>query len=204
MDKKQTLRQLHQRLATRLEAVRAGDVNSAAAWLAVQIGASGYLLPLTQSGEIFPVSSLQSVAHTANWYAGVTSLRGTLWGVVNMAYFLDAVAFPMSSGTGNSNRPESAGISARNHTFSNTLDVTRQSAKLVTLHPVLDLNCALQVQHVHGLRSTDDFQDSCPPLPSLPRFFSHVYTDVLGVKWQELNLQHLSTHAAFLDIASAG
>ncbi|MEY4911359.1 MAG: hypothetical protein RL761_1022, partial [Pseudomonadota bacterium] len=88
MDKKKKLRELQTRLAEKLQAVRSGDVASVAAWLAVDSGGRKYLFPLSQSGEIFPWTAIQKVAHTQNWYMGVANMRGTLFGVVDFANFV--------------------------------------------------------------------------------------------------------------------
>jgi twitching motility protein PilI len=70
----------------------------------------------------------------------------------------------------------------------------------VTLNAVLDVNCALYVDRLEGLRSTDSFAESNEPAPGSPEFFGHTYIDVNGLPWQEINLQVLSQQDRFLNI----
>jgi twitching motility protein PilI len=176
MDKKQRLRDLQTRLAEKLQAVRSGNVTSAAAWLAVETGQSRYLFPLGQSGEIFPITSVQKVAHTQNWYLGVANMRGALFGVVDFVQYVN-------------------GQRVIHH-----MEMQRSEARFVTLNSKLDVNCALFVDRLDGLRSAESFSDSQAPKVGLPDYFGHTYTDVHGVQWQEINLQLLSQQASFLNI----
>ena len=176
MDKKQKLRELQTRLAEKLQAVRSGDVASAAAWLAVDSGGRKYLFPLSQSGEIFPWTSIQKVAHTQDWYLGVANMRGTLFGVADFANFVQGE----NSALGN--------------------DLARSESRFVTLSNSLDVNCALYVDRIEGLRSTESFSESQDPVAGSPEFYGHTYVDVNGLPWQEINLQVLSQQSNFLNI----
>jgi twitching motility protein PilI len=53
-----------------------------------------------------------------------------------------------------------------------------------------------------GLRGTDAFVSSEPPAEDSPAFFGTTYIDSSGARWQELNLQILSQHPAFLSISA--
>jgi twitching motility protein PilI len=176
MDKKQKLRDLQTRLAEKLQAVRSGDVTSAAAWLAVETGESKYLFPLSQSGEIFPLTAVQKVAHTKHWYFGVANMRGALFGVVDFSGFVK-------------------GERALLHHESQ-----RSESRFVTLNGTLEMNCALFVDRLDGLRSADSFSESQAPAAGSPEFYGHVYTDLDGLQWQEINLQVLAHQASFLNI----
>ena len=176
MDKKQKLRELQTRLAEKLQAVRSGDVASAAAWLAVDSGGKKYLFPLSQSGEIFPWTAIQKVAHTQNWYLGVANMRGTLFGVVDFSNFVQGEKSVIPN------------------------EVTRSDSRFVTLNSSLEVNCALYVDRLIGLRSTESFSESQDPADGSPEFYGHVYVDVNGLLWQEINLQVLSQQNSFLYI----
>jgi twitching motility protein PilI len=176
MEKKQKLRELQTRLAEKLRAVRSGDVTASAAWLAVQAGEEKYLFPLNQSGEIFPWTTTQLVAHTQGWYLGVTNLRGSLYGVVDFSDFI----------TGQQ-------LSAR-------MNQNRLSSRYVTFNSDLNINCALAVDSLDGLRSTESFKESREPAAGSPEFFGHVYIDESGSSWQEINLQALAQQNNFLNI----
>ena len=62
MSNKQALRDLQTRLADRLQSAQTQSVS--VAWLAVLVGGGRYLLPLSQSGEIFPLPSIARVPYT--------------------------------------------------------------------------------------------------------------------------------------------
>ncbi|MEG1454237.1 MAG: chemotaxis protein CheW, partial [Comamonas sp.] len=66
MANREALRQLHARLAARLQAARSEGV-AAASWLAVEAGGSRYLMPLAHAGEIFPWSGVLRVPYTRPW-----------------------------------------------------------------------------------------------------------------------------------------
>ena len=87
MANREALRDLQSRLAGRLQAARSEGVK-VAAWLAVQAGGRNYLMPLGQSGEIFPWAGVQPVPYTKPWFLGIANLRGTLAGVIDLASLL--------------------------------------------------------------------------------------------------------------------
>ena len=76
MANREALRELQTRLASRLQAARTEGVS--VAWLAVRVGGRNLLFPLGQSGEIFPLSSLQVVPYARDWFRGVLNIRGCL------------------------------------------------------------------------------------------------------------------------------
>lgn len=175
MAKREALRELQVRLASRLQAAKTEGL-SVSSWLAVESAGQFYLLPLGHAGEIFPWSVVQPVPYTQKWFMGVANLRGALAGVIDLAAFLGSV-------------------SAR----------TEQSiaeASLLTLNAALEVNAALLVDRLAGLRSTDAFVASEPPADDAPAFFGSIYLDSSGARWQELNLQALSQDSVFLSISA--
>ena len=86
MANREAIRELQARLASRLQAASVEGVS--VAWLAVRAGGHNYLLPLGQSGEVFPLSNLQLVAYSRPCFRGVLNIRGGLYGVVEMAGFV--------------------------------------------------------------------------------------------------------------------
>src|SRR6218665_4103405 len=87
MANREALRELQIRLASRLQAAR-DEATSVSSWLAAESAGSSYLLPLGQSGELFPWVSVQTVPYTQSWFLGVANLRGGLVGVVALAGML--------------------------------------------------------------------------------------------------------------------
>lgn len=176
MANREAIRDLHSRLASRLQAARSGEV--AASWLAVEIAGKKYLLPLSQAGEIFPWTPTQSVPHARHWFLGVTNLRGGLFCVVDMAaYLFDARRAPLS-------------------------DSARAETRLVTFNPALEINCGLLIDRLLGLRHLDAFVSSVSAEPGAPAFLGETYATSDGATWQELNLQTLSQQAQFLSISA--
>jgi twitching motility protein PilI len=170
MANKEALRALQHRLAERLQEAR--STLRGRAWLAVECGGRGFLFPLKDAGEIFPMTTLVPVSHAHPWFLGVANLRGHLHGVVDLAAFL--------------------GLEA-------TAD-HRDQARLVAFNAALDINAALLVDRLAGLRGEEQLSvDSQAPAGS-PSFVGERLRDAEGRVWQEISLAQLVRHAAFLKI----
>jgi twitching motility protein PilI len=176
MANREALRELQARLADRLQAARSEGVQ--ASWLAVEAAGARYLFPLAQSGEIFPFSSTQPVPYTQKWFLGVANLRGGLYGVVDLGGFV-------------AGRPPAQ----RN-------EAGRAESRLVALNALLEVNCALLIDRLAGLRNLDSFTSSAEPPAGSPEYFGSGYTDAGGAYWQEINLQALSQQPQFLSISA--
>lgn len=175
MANREALRDLQARLANRLQAAKAEGLSIS--WLAVRAGGVDYLLPLAQSGEIFPFPSVQEVPYSRPWFMGVSNLRGGLYGVVDLAKFVTGQA------------------PARSEQY-------WSEASVVTFSPVLDINCALLIDTLSGLRHAGAFTGSEAPPEGAPPYFGNRYVDADGARWQEINLQQLSQMGEFLSIGA--
>ena len=173
MANREAIRDLQARLAKRLQTARAEGMS--VAWLAVRAGGQNYL---GQSGEIFPVAGIQSVPYTCNWFPGVLNIRGGLFGVVDLAAFIAA-------DTGLVRAESVAGESS-----------------VVTLNTALDVNCALQVDVLLGLRGPEAFASSVAPAQGAPVYFGTRFVDAAGDAWQEINMRTLSQTHQFLSISA--
>ncbi|MFZ2648841.1 MAG: chemotaxis protein CheW [Burkholderiaceae bacterium] len=172
MANKEALRELQSRLSERLSAVRTQQTGKS--WLAVECGGRGLLFPLREAGEIFPMAGLQPVPHTQAWFLGVANLRGHLHGVVDLARFL--------------------GLDAT--------QANREQARLVGFNPQCNLNCAMLVDRLSGLRSEEQLTAEKDEATSRPPFVGTRYQDAAGRIWQELNLLELAGHEFFMRIAA--
>ena len=170
MANKQALRDLQSRLADRLQAAQTEARGKS--WLAVECGARGFLFPLRDAGEIFPLAPMAPVPHSHRWFLGVSNLRGHLHGVVDLAVFLGLK-------TGESNRDQ---------------------ARLVGFNQALDINCVLLVDRLSGLRSEQDLEAAADDGTLRPKFAGGRYRDASSRVWQELNLAALAADEAFLGI----
>ncbi len=175
MANREALRDLQARLASRLQAAKAEGLSIS--WLAVRAGGADYLLPLAQSGEIFPLPAVQPVPYSQSWFLGVVNLRGGLFGVVDLAAFIGGVA------------------PARTEQY-------WAEASVVTLNSALEINSALLVDALAGLRHVGAFSGSEPPPEGAPPYFGNRYVDADGSRWQEINLQQLSQMSEFLSISA--
>jgi twitching motility protein PilI len=176
MANREALRELQSRLANRLQQARTEGVQ--ASWLAVESGGRKFLFPLSQSGEIFPFASPLPVPYTQAWFLGVANLRGGLYGVVDLASFVGGQAPAIRS------------------------DATRAESRFVALNSALEVNCALLIDRLAGLRNMDAFSSSSERPEGSPEFFGSGYTDANGAYWQEINLQALSQQSQFLSISA--
>lgn len=175
MANREALRELQTRLASRLAAAKTEGLT--VSWLAVRAGDGNYLLPLTQAGEIFPLANLQTVPYVLPWFRGVMNLRGGLYGVVDLAAYIRDAAPAVRT------------------------EPTQGEASVVTLNAALEVNCALLVSALAGLRSAGSFAESHPPEQGAPVFFGNRYREPGGDVWQEINLQALSQMPRFLSIS---
>ena len=176
MAKREALRELQARLASRLQAARTEGIS--VNWLAVRAGGRNFLFPLGQSGEIFPVSHMQTVPYSQSWFPGVHNIRGGLFGVVDFAGFI----------------AQTAGLART--------EPVAAEPSVVTLNAALEVNCALQVDSLAGLRGADAFQSSQPPAPTAPEYFGTCYVTASAERWQEIDLRALSQNPAFLTISA--
>ena len=170
MANKEALRELQSRLAKRLQEARTQERGKS--WLAVECSSRGFLFPLKEAGEIFAMAPVVSVPHSHPWFLGVSNLRGHLHGVVDLAGFLGV----------------------------KLTEALREQARLVAFNASLDLNCALLVDRLAGLRSEGQLTAEKDDGASRPPFVGVRYRDEGGRVWQELNLAALAGDEAFLRI----
>lgn len=169
MSNKQALRDFQARLAQRLQAVR--EQTQTARWLAVDCAGLGLLLPLQHAAEIFAPVPVTVVPYTQPWMLGVANLRGGLHTIVDLAQFLGL----------REGRAEG------------------QGGRLVAFNPELNINCALLVDKLQGLRGEDQLAPT-QGAGTRPHFASDQRVDDKGRVWQVLDLDALARFQPFLDI----
>jgi twitching motility protein PilI len=177
MAEREALRDFQRRLADRLQA--APTLGVQAAWLAVEAAGGRYLIPLAQAGEIFPAAPTLTVPHTQPWFLGVVSLRGGLYGVVDLATWLATTPHGLPG-----------------------LRPVSPEAQLVTFNPSFEVQCALRVDRLIGLRGPDYFCGSTPPPEAASDGFGPVLHEASGVSWQALDLHAWSRQPRFLRIGA--
>lgn len=171
MANKEALRELQSRLAEKLKAARTQERGKS--WLAVECGGHGFLFPLQEAGEIFPFAPAMPVPYTSRWFMGVANLRGRLHGVVDLAGFL--------------------GIRSQ--------ELGRDQSWFVAFNNTLNINCAVMVDRLSGLRSLEQLKAQPDDGQPKPPFVGVHYRDENNRLWRELNLAALANESAFLKIA---
>jgi twitching motility protein PilI len=172
MSNKQALREFQQQLATKLQAAR--SQTQTARWLAIEVAGLGVLFPLRQASEIFAPVPLTAVPYTEPWMLGVANLRGGLHAVVDLAQFLGLREHPPGPGEG----------------------------RLVALASDLNVNCALWVDRLLGLRSEDQLKQPAARAGDRPHFALGEREDEQGRRWQAVDLELLSRFEPFLNIVA--
>lgn len=172
MPERQALRDLQLRLPGERAAAPAEPAS--AAWLAVECAGRGLLFPLAGAGEIFTVGTVVAVPHTQPWFVGVANLRGTLYGVVDLAAFLGLRAARSAA------------------------DAGREHARLLAL----GAHCALLVDRLAGLRGAASMAAEPDDGVARPAFAGPLWRDAAGRPWQEIDLAALAAHEDFLAIAA--
>ncbi len=178
MANKQSLRDLQTRLAERMQQVRTEQAG--VSWLAVECAGQGLLFALRQAGEIFKLGTVLPVPHTQPWLTGVVNLRGGVCTVVDLAAFL---------GLREGGQAPPA-----------------QQCRLVGFNTALEVNGALLVDRLEGLRHAADLQvdtqspDNAPAEGALPAFALARWRDEAGRLWQEIDLAELARMPQFLAV----
>src|SRR5690606_3795721 len=143
------------------------------------IAGHGFLLPQDQAGEIIPLSALHGVPHSQPWFQGVANLRGHLPGVVDLALHIGL------------DRPANRwGVEQG----------ARDGARLVALNVSMQVNAALQIDRLLGLRSPGDMKPGGASPPGAPHFVGQQLRDAQDRTWYELDLSALAADTAFLNI----
>lgn len=166
MSKRISLREFQENLVRRLSEARTGDRRGL---LGVQAGGENWLVDLTESGEILPPPPLSPVPLTRPWYSGLANVRGTLFGVVDLAAF-----------------------------HRGPVTVPAGQARLLLVGARHGLHCALLVSRATGLRSQEDFEPDNGPADDRPWVKARL-RDIQNRVWLHLDVPGLLAHPGFLD-----
>ena len=167
MAKKGSLRDFQAHLARRLAGA---SEQSAAGLLGIQSGADFWLLNLSDSGEIIPLTPLTTVPLTKNWFVGIANIRGNLYAVADFSAFQGKEATPQNT-----------------------------SSRLLLIGTRHGNNAALLVTRMLGLRNVDDLTPISAD-PDSPPWASDVYTDNEGRRWKKLDVRQLLVDEYFMEI----
>jgi len=167
MRKKGSLREFQAYLATRLAGA---SKQNAAGLLGFQAGADYWLLNLTDSGEIIPLTPLTGVPLTKPWFVGIANIRGYLYSVADFSAFQGKEATPQNP-----------------------------SSRLLLIGTRHGSNVALLVTRMLGLRNAENLTPVVSD-PNAARWSGEAYTDNEGRRWRMLNVRQLLADENFMDI----
>ncbi len=163
------LREFQQDLANRIAQTRESE--GAPVLLAVVAGADGWLLDLSDSGEILSVPTIAPVPLARDWFRGLTNIRGDLFSVVDFAAFLGLAPV-----------------------------VTGSAARLLLVGVRHGVNTALLVSRALGLRNPEDFVSDRRFKDDRP-WVTEGLRDSQGRLWKRLAVRNLLADPRFLDAA---
>ena len=179
-NKHERIRDFQDRITKRLAAAPQGGFT--ARWLAASIGGERYIFPLVQSGEIVPTATISDVPYTKDWFLGVINSRGRIYGVVDLAAYLEFVSPTQGLVQSRPNRPSDTDTS------------------FLGLNPSLGTNTVFSVEKIYGLKTAEDFFESEAAAMDKPDWIGQKFIDASRAAWQEINLQKLVQSQAFLNI----
>lgn len=141
------------------------------ALLGVQSGKENWLLNLADAGEIIPVSAMTAVPLTHPWFAGVANIRGNLYSVVDFSAFRSGEPTPINA-----------------------------NSRLVLIGTRFNVNCALLVSRMLGLKPGDAFKPVGSPDGQLPAWMAGDVEDSEGHRWRRLDVPGLIATPEFMQV----
>lgn len=167
MEAKESLREFQTRLAEKLKAAEeAKRVSSKLGFLA---GGQHWLVDLDQINEVVTVPELTEVPWAKPWFVGVASVRGALYGCVDLAAYL-GLAEPLPPG----------------------------ESRILLAHPRFGVNAALRVDRALGLRGIAELTPEPVEVGAAPWQISR-WHDRDGQFWTEINMELLVVTPAYLE-----
>lgn len=182
---KPNLREFQARLSERLKQAASGSMQ--AAHLGVQVGGQRLLVELSEAGEIVGLpAAIAPVPLTHDWFKGLVNLRGSLFGVADLARFAGGEFTP-----------------------------TTKETRLVALSARLNLNSAILVDRMLGLQNPDSMTEeagdaahasaddatSADAAAARAPWLGRRWRDADGQCWTELSLARLASDERFLAVA---
>jgi len=167
------LREFQTQLIERMRVARHGG-GQAASQLGVTVGNQRWLLDLHHAGEVAQVGTIQPVPLTADWFLGLTNLRGELLAVTDLARFHGLPATPID-----------------------------RYSRLVSFSPALGVQAAVLVTAVLGLRNVAGMTPYAAASATGAEGTGYIgrrYVDREEQLWTELDLAQLARDERFLDI----
>ncbi len=164
------LREFQVRLSERLRQAASAPPQSAR--LGVQVGDRNLLVGLSEVGEIVALpGEITPVPLTHDWFRGLVNLRGSLYGVSDLARLEGREAAPMT-----------------------------KSTRLLAFAPRLGLNAAIVVDRMLGLQNDTTLTETESDEADTPAWLGREWRDAEGRRWTELRLEELAGDERFLAV----
>lgn len=171
MADRKNLREFQARLSERLRQAASGT--GQAARLGVQVGRRRLLIDLSEAGEIVAANAaVTPVPLTQDWFKGLVNLRGSLYGISDLARFEGGDFTPGTKET-----------------------------RLVAFAPRLGLNGAILVDRMLGLQNTTTMSEQAPTDEAGQPWLGRQWVDADGHRWTELSLERLAGDERFLAVS---
>jgi len=171
MADRKNLREFQARLSERLRQAASGPAQ--AARLGVQIGDRRLLIELSEAGEIVATDgAVALVPLTHDWFKGLVNLRGSLYGVSDLARFEGGGFTPATKET-----------------------------RMVAFAPRLNLNGAILVDRMLGLQNVSTMTEDESTGSSGQPWLGRGWVDEQGKHWTELSLERLAGDERFLAVS---
>ncbi len=164
---RESLREFQSRLTEKLKAAEASS--GANSKLGILAGGRQWLVNLDQVNEVVTVPALSEVPWCHDWFIGVASVRGVIYGCVDLAAFA-GVATPMPQG----------------------------ETRLLLAHPRFGVNAALRVERALGLRPLQELVPEPGQNGEHPWELGR-WRDGAGELWTEISVEGLVASPAFLE-----
>ncbi len=170
MEERIDLQEFQARLADRLKTV--AEQPGEASKLGFQAAGGHWLVSLDQVSEVVTVPRLARAPWTQPWFLGVAGVRGTIYGVTDLAAFLGL-----------------------------TLSEPRDEIRLLLVNARFGAHAAFRIDQALGLRATSGMR-RLPADPAGALWDVARYEDGYGVTWREISFDRLLADPRFLQVAA--
>lgn len=160
-----------QDILSRLKEATSSGADNTGSRLGVRVGEAYWLVSLADVNEVLPVPTILGVPLTKAWFLGVANIRGVLYGINDFS-----------------------AIQGHGHT------ALSRDSRVLTVHQRFDMNIALLVNQLVGLRNPADMQ-LLEDFSDKPAWQGKRYQDASDIEWNELMLDELLDDQAFMQIA---
>ena len=172
MARNTSLREFQQKFAERLRDL--SSRKTVASKLGFQVGSDNWLVNLSDVSEVIPVPNFFQVPQTAEWFRGVSNVRGKLYSTIDFSAFQGGAV--INAGT---------------------------ERRVVLIHEKIIEGSGLLVSRMLGLRNPEIFTQDGEREPSKP-WIKARFRDPNDAVWLELDLEALSRETRFLEVGLIG